>query len=207
MPESRHKRQLGLVNQRRLEDLVVVVEGSGGPLPFLLTNLVLLGAGSRHGGILLKPGKSRVGEEDVAGQFLLAESDLGREFDDAILDRLHELNPDSRVFSASSDLEHSGDVHLVVPGPDEQDGLGRTNGAPRLWGQVSGTSIAVGPTRLEVPIREVNLLTPSLNSLCAAVLAQELLLRTRCIRRTSFAKSWVSVNYCPRSPNGPAATA
>ena len=116
MPESRHKRQLGLVNQRRLEDLVVVVEGSGGPLPFLLTNLVLLGAGSRHGGILLKSGKSRVGPDDLPGQFLLTESDLGRAFDDAIIDRLYELNPDCRVFSAESDLRHSGDIHLLLPG-------------------------------------------------------------------------------------------
>lgn len=63
-------------------------------------------------------------------------------------------------------------------------------------GQIAESSVFVGSKPLlGIPQFQPNILTTSLSSLCGALVAQELLLRTGCVRRLTVAKSWVSVNY------------
>ncbi len=206
MSEARYLRQLGLVNQRRLDDLVVLVEGGGSALPFVLQNLAMLGVGSRHGAILLEVGDRDVEESDVQGQLLLqknrgdgaAENDVGSPLAAALIHRLARVNPETRVFSAAGRRDWPVDFHLIVPAPNDATCHQPLPDTPHLWGLVSAVSCYVGSQPVTVNPFQQNVITPSLSSLCASLLVQELLVRCHAIRRVSLSKCWTTVNYVIR---------
>ena len=194
-------RQLGLVYQRRVEDLVVLVEGGGGPLSYLLANLVLLGVGRKNGGILLRSGKSTVEERDIPGQFLLMSEDVGKEFDLAPCLNACDRSTRKLVSILPRKWETLARHKLLVPAHGSGGASEVTTGkTPAIWGQASRWAIYVGDQSVQMPAAGSSILTPCLNSLCGAVLAQELLRQTRCLRQITTAKAWVGINYVMRSP-------
>ena len=74
---ERYQRQLGLVHQRRVMDLNVLLLGDGAVLPYLATNLALLGVGAGNGGIFFPADSPRVEPRHLAGQFFFTRADLG----------------------------------------------------------------------------------------------------------------------------------
>jgi molybdopterin/thiamine biosynthesis adenylyltransferase len=193
---ERYQRQLGLVHQRRVMDLNVLLLGDGAVLPYLATNLALLGVGAGNGGIFFPADSPRVEPRHLAGQFFFTRADLGVDVARAATEHIYELN---RAINARilNDAPLPRWDAIVVAGDAREFDLPAN--APVIWADVTNFGLWIGATRPNLAQAFApNALTPALASLCGALAAQEVLRVTRCIRATAIEKFWVTLNYALR---------
>ena len=197
---SRFDRQLGVVHQDRVEHLVVSVCGSGPALQYLLINLVLLGVGRSNGAIVLRCGRDRVEWSDVSGQPLLCEEDIDQDYEEALIKRLQLIDRQANL-STSPELATAAPV-LIAAGDDGDESVPEEllrNATFVRSAQICATGVFIGERPVPASASTRNVLTAPLSCLAASLLAQELLLRTRCLRTEVVAKQWVSLNALYRS--------
>ncbi len=188
---ERYKRQLGLVHQRRVMDLNVLLLGEGPALPYLAINLALLGVGTGEGKILLPSSSKRLGASDLQGQFFFRAEDEGLDVSKAVARRIRQLNSQINVELTHATDADFYDVVLIVSDTE----LPLSSKAPVIWAGVTDYGLYVGSEKPQTRTLSPNLLTPSLASLCGGLAAQEMLRVTHCIRATEIAKFWVTLNY------------
>jgi molybdopterin/thiamine biosynthesis adenylyltransferase len=179
----RYARQYGLVHQSRVEDLNVLVVGRNELLPFLLTNLALCGVGTLNGGVYLADAPVRVGPSEIAGQFLLRDEDQGLELLEALAVRLCALAPDFDLQPWPADGFARVVPDIVVELPREGDPWPTRPLVRCVVGQPLPSGVLVGPTRLRIEPFSRNVFTPALASLGGAMVAQELVRVTNCLRQ------------------------
>jgi len=189
---DRYKRQLGLVHQRRVGELNVLLLGDGPALPYVATNLALVGVGT-----LALPVKSGLlTAAHLAGQFLFRANDVGMPLADALAHRVRELNPHTQVKRVESAQTCACDAIIVT---DPVAGALPAH-VPVIWARVSDYGVYLGAHQPSIAPLAPNLLTPALASLCGALAAQEVLRVTRCLRQSEIQKFWVTLNYAFREP-------
>ncbi len=199
----RYFRQYGLVHQANVEDLNVLVTGYNEAFPYVMTNLALLGVGVMHGAIVCYIQRGRkVEEDDVEGQLLFKQEDVGSLMRDALPMRVKALNTDTRVriVEDESELDASNySMTIVLPSHAHPKPKMPKHCIP-IYGIVTRTSAYIGKTMIKYEKYERNVMTPSLASVCGGLIAQELLRETRCLRKTEILQSWLSINFLVRSP-------
>jgi molybdopterin/thiamine biosynthesis adenylyltransferase len=201
MFSNRYGRQYGLVHQEVVENLNVLIVGEGPVLPYLLLNLAFCGVGTLQGGVYLTGVSSSVGESHLKHQFLLRHDDLGRGVIEAFRRRLERYAPlfDLQPWPADGARNVIPDVTVHLSGNPESSeflDLGRC----RLFGQVGEAGIYVGQDPPAWGESRSNVLTPSLASLAAAVLAQDVLRLSNAIRHYSVVDQRIQVALRLRSP-------
>gem|GEM_PF-2313806 len=199
----RYFRQLGLVHQAKVEDLNVLVTGYNESFPYLMINFALLGVGIMHGGITCYLPKERVVEEkDVEGQLLFKNDDVGRLMPEVLPKRIKSLNADCRIniIEDERDLDNSNfSITVILPSHKDPSPKKPTHCIP-IYGIVTRTSAYIGRKNVRYEKFERNILTPSLASACAGLIAQEVLRESRCLRKTEILQSWLSINFLVRYP-------
>jgi len=189
---ERYKRQWGLVHQRRVIDLNILVLGVGPALPYLVTNLALVGVGT----LTLPANSAPVTAAQVAGQFLLRASDVGAPLDETLARRVGELNPHTQVKLVDHALDGAYDALVVT----DAKAYALPAESPIIWAGVTSYGVYVGARKPASAPFTPNLLTPALASLCGALSAQEALRVTHCLRDSEIQKCWVTLNYAFREP-------
>jgi hypothetical protein len=190
---ERYKRQLGLVYQRRIMDLNVLLLGDGSTLPYLALNLASLGVGAGRGCIFLPAESKPVTSKQLEGQFFFKPEDEQSGISEAVARHIHELNPSVHVQMINKLDEYSYDAVLVAAGSE----------IPRLppnklviWAGITNYGFYVGAQMPKVTSSfSRNILTPSLASVCAAIANQELLRVTRSVRASEIQRFWITLNY------------
>lgn len=171
---DRHARQRGLVAQEILADARITIRGSGVALPYLVQCLTLMGVARRFGHIRLVDVDRPVREEDVSNQFLLDQQDIGRPLGEALVSRIHDIDPD--VVIAPSTAPGAGrDLVLAVPRASEVDAI-RASGQVDIWGGVTATAVRVGPEPPTSVSDRTSVLTAPLGGVCGGLLAQAVLI-------------------------------
>ncbi|CAG0984606.1 Sulfur carrier protein ThiS adenylyltransferase [Anaerolineae bacterium] len=188
---DRYKRQLGLVHQRRVMNLNILLLGEGPVLPYLAINLALLGVGTGEGKIFLPQLSKRLGAPDLQGQFFFRAEDEGLNISEAAAHRIHQMNSQVNVELTSATDANFYDAVLIVSDTESP----RPSMTPVIWAGVTDYGLYVGAEKPQTRTLSPNLLTPSLASLCGGLAAQEMLRVTHCIRATEIAKFWVTLNY------------
>ena len=189
---ERYKRQLGLVHQRRVMDLNVLVLGSGPALPYIATNLVLLGVGT----LALPASSASLTARQVAGQFLFRAEDVGAPISQALARRVSALNPRVKIELVSAQPNCACDVIVAT---SEFTATFPAH-IPVIWAGVTNYGLFIGAHKPHAVPGEPNLITPALASLAGALAAQEVLRITRCVRTSEVIKFWVTLNYAFREP-------
>ncbi|MBI5302736.1 MAG: ThiF family adenylyltransferase [Chloroflexi bacterium] len=189
---ERYKRQLGLVHQRRVMDLNILLLGDGPALPYVATNLALLGVGT----LTLPAASSCVTTQQRAGQFLFRAEDEGAPISETLARRVAELNP--RIHAEFVEPQHARACDAVVVTSDVAHAL--PSNIPVIWAGVTDYGMFIGARKPHAAPLAPNLITPALASLCGALAAQEVLRVTRCLRPSEIVKFWVTLNYALREP-------
>lgn len=191
---QRYKRQLGLVYQETIQNLDILITGNNTILPYLLTNLSFLGVGSSKGGLHLYDDGSKLTSQDLIGQLFFHKDDIDLPLWQAAKNSISRINDDIYVYNNTDPNSIYFDIVVALPFLD-----GSSPQIPEnqkvIWGQISNFSIFIGNKKVKTPRLERNILTPSLSSLCAGLISQEILRITDCIRPSDITKTWITVNY------------
>ncbi|MBI5653994.1 MAG: ThiF family adenylyltransferase, partial [Chloroflexi bacterium] len=160
---ERYQRQLGLVYQRRVMDLNVLLLGDGAVLPYLATNLALLGVGAGKGGIFFPANSARVEPHHLAGQFFFTRDDLGLDVSRAATQRVYELNCAINAHILNHATPPRFDA-IVIAG--DANNFDAPANAPVIWADVTNYGLWVGATHPKIAQTFTpNALTPALASL------------------------------------------
>ncbi|MCX7972967.1 MAG: ThiF family adenylyltransferase [Candidatus Aminicenantes bacterium] len=156
-----------------------------------------------QGGVYLSHVPETVQDYHVKNSFLLNESDVGRPFIKAMRrvfrkepyddndansfefkNYVHPLSPDFDIQLWPKDgiKEIIPDVTILLPKRGEFIKIESLYGKTILVGQITPSGIYVGHNPVYIDYFPPNILTPSLASLCASILAQEIIRLTNCLR-------------------------
>ncbi|RLE99151.1 MAG: hypothetical protein DRJ63_06200 [Thermoprotei archaeon] len=196
MSIERFKRQLGLVYQERVEDVRVLVYGTNPIVPYLVMQLAFLGTGFSQGGIFVYSEEASVEKEHVRGQFLLKEEDIGRRYEEAIVSRISEAVPSAKAYVCDKLEPHRYDIVMMCPAVGEASKIDHNR---VVYGYIGSSAAYIGSKPVEVVFEE-NIITPSLATTAASLMAQEMLRVLELIRPTEVEEVHITVNYRLRRP-------
>ena len=181
---QRVDRQVGLVYQERIEDMRIFIGGSGPVIDYLVTHLAFLGFGTSQGFIgFLRDRK--VKEEDVKGQLLLKEEDLGRPLWEAVRDRVKaEVADDIRIIGISDLNAYNYDAVVLTrsANSDPEDTLILPGSEQPIWAVCTKTAAYMGTQKPVYEQSEFDVLTPSLAAVAAGFAVTEIMRRNMLIR-------------------------
>ncbi|MFW9788416.1 MAG: ThiF family adenylyltransferase [Candidatus Thorarchaeota archaeon] len=181
---ERVDRQVGLVYQERIEDMRIFIDGSGPVIDYLVTHLAFLGFGTSQGFIAFKKDR-KVNDEDVKGQILLKEDDLGHPLWEAIRDRVKdEVAPDINVIGID-DLEtynYDAVVATRSANSEPEDSLILPQSETPIWAVCSKTAAYMGNAKPIFEPHKFDVLTPSLAAVAAGFAVTEIMRRNMLIR-------------------------
>ncbi|MHA2310501.1 MAG: ThiF family adenylyltransferase [Candidatus Thorarchaeota archaeon] len=194
---ERVDRQVGLVYQERIEDMRVFIGGSGPVIDFLVTHLAFLGFGTSQGFIgFLKSRK--VKEEDVKGQLLLDDSDLGRPLWEAIRDHVqNEIAPDIHVIGIDDLDAHSYDAVVATrsANSDPEDELILPQASAPIWAVCTKTAAYMGTEKPVYEQAQFDILTPSLAAVAAGFAVTEIMRRNQLIRPSEILSREINLRF------------
>ena len=189
-----YKRQLGLVYQERIADQRVLITGHGPTLSYITIMLGYLGVGSSQGGIYFPP-DARVTEDDVFGQILFEDEDIGKPLAEVAQERLEEKF--SLIVPCSQDVDIDNiefDTLIAIVSKDGEMPPMPYFGFPIIV-QLSKTAVYIGFKPAIVKSYDYNILTPSLACIGAAMACQEMLRRDNLIRPSKISDTWIELVY------------
>ncbi len=190
---ERYKRQLGLVHQQQIMDMDILLLGDGPVLPYVALNLVLVGVGSGKGRILLPADGRKIDTNHIRGQFLFKRHDAGADFSMTLAEHLREFNRSTNIELVADTHNCPCDLVIVTPGELSVDS---PSNRLTIWGGVTNYGIYLGANRPQIDSPfSTNILTPSLASICGAMVAQEAIRVTKSLRVSDIQKFWMTLNY------------
>jgi molybdopterin/thiamine biosynthesis adenylyltransferase len=191
---DKYARQRGLVVQDIVADAEITLYGTGRALPYLLQCLAHMGVATRHGCLRLHVDDRPVTDDDLAYQFLLQQSDLGKPIGDALTNRVAAI--DATVNISVADGPARG-LHIAVPGALDQMAAEWPDDRISAWGFVLQTSVYVGPGPLRASFyARPTVLTAALAAVCGGLLAQAALAQLGAIiDGPTVLSSWYEENF------------
>lgn len=181
---QRVDRQVGLVYQERIEDMRIFIGGSGPVIDYLVTHLAFLGFGTSQGFIGFLKGR-KVKEEDVKGQLLLQDEDIGRPLWEAIRDHVkNEIASDIRIIGIDDLDAYNYDAVVATrsANSDPDDSLVLPGTESPIWAVCSKTAAYMGTEKPIYEPQEFDVLTPSLAAVAAGFAVTEIMRRNLLIR-------------------------
>jgi molybdopterin/thiamine biosynthesis adenylyltransferase len=181
---ERVDRQVGLVYQERIEDMRVFIGGSGPVISYLVTHLAFLGFGTSQGFIGFSK-KRKVKEEDVKGQILLKEEDVGQPLWEAIRDHVRsEIATDIAVIGIDDLDSYNYDSVVAAKSANSNptDSLILPETESPIWAACSKTAAYMGSQQPFFEPNEFDVLTPSLAAVAAGFAVTEIMRRNMLIR-------------------------
>jgi adenylyltransferase/sulfurtransferase len=194
---ERVDRQLGLVYQERIEDIRVFIGGSGPIIGFLVTQMGFLGFGTSQGFIAFNSTQT-VNPEDVKGQLLLEESDIGQPLWKAIDERCRQkIAPDMQIIGIEDLDTYNYDAVIAARSVDtdpEQE-IALPSAEIPIWADCSKTAAHIGTDPPVFDNAEFNILTPSLAAVAAGFAVTEIMRRNLLIRPSELLTSELEMRY------------
>jgi molybdopterin/thiamine biosynthesis adenylyltransferase len=181
---QRVDRQVGLVYQERIEDMRIFIGGSGPVIDYLVTHLSFLGFGTSQGFIGFHKDQ-KVKKEDVKGQLMLKDADLGRPMWEAFRDHVKdEIASDIRIIGIDDLDSYNYDAVVCTrsANSDPNDPLILPDSEQPIWAVCSKTAAYMGTAKPVYEPQEFDVLTPSLAAVAAGFAVTEIMRRNMLIR-------------------------
>lgn len=199
---ARVDRQVGLVYQERIEDMRIFIGGSGPVIDFLVTHLAFLGFGTSQGFIgFLKSRK--VKEEDIKGQLLLKEEDLGRPLWEAVRERVtSEIASDIKIIGIENLDAYNYDAVVATrsANSDPDDSLDLPSAENPIWAVCTKTAAYMGTEKPIYDPSPFSVLTPSLAATAAGFAVTEIMRRNQLIRPSEILSRNLSLRCVIQQP-------
>jgi molybdopterin/thiamine biosynthesis adenylyltransferase len=162
----------------------IFIGGTGPVIDFLVTHLSFLGFATSQGFIAFSK-KKIVEPQDIKGQLLLKEEDLGKPLWEVIRERVHdEVSADIKIIGVDDLDSHSYDAVVAAASVDTDIDVASelpSNEKP-IWAICTKTAAFVGNKRPIYEKSEFDVLTPSLAAVAAGFAITEIMRRNLLIR-------------------------
>lgn len=204
----KYLRQYGIVHQESLANLNLLIVGDNQILPFLLLNLAFSGAGSMQGGVYLSEVPENVNEYHTKNSILFNKKDIGKPlikvlrkkfigefFEEEKDNDYHPIAPDFDVqkWPENGIKNIIPDAVIYLPKTEEKIKINHSLGKVVLVGRITPSGFYIGNEDIEIAPFEENVLTLSLGCIAGAILCQEIIRLTNCIRETTVLDQSVNI--------------
>ncbi|MBS3794946.1 MAG: ThiF family adenylyltransferase [Candidatus Thorarchaeota archaeon] len=199
---ARVDRQIGLVYQERIEDMRVFIGGSGPIIDFLVTHLAFLGFGTSQGFIGFYKNR-KVKEEDIKGQLLLKETDLGKPLWEMIRKRVSKaIAADIRIVGIEDLDAYNYDAVVAVrsANSDSNDEMKLPSAETPIWAVSTKTAAYMGAEKPVYDQSSFDILTPSLAAVAAGFAVTEIMRRNQLIRPSEILSQDLNMRYIVQQP-------